>query len=164
MKNATHDDKPGRTPNQWEEYFRRARVQVEALDATKSDQGRATILGRFLAQNQGREVPISVGGRPGKARLCVEPGGKRQRLYSFQITWDEAPPPGTPPPAEVDLTDGLDDGPGPPKDGAVTSAVPSSLPPPSVPAPPPTVTSSQPAGPGEDSSLTAKSGNQESWS
>ena len=35
---------------------------------------RATILGNFLSQNQGREVPIQVGDRSGRARLCVDAG------------------------------------------------------------------------------------------
>ena len=92
MKASKHEAEFGLSPSKWEDMFRRAKVQVEALDAAKSERARATLLGSFLSQNIGREVPIEVKGRTGKARLLAVDAGKKQRRYWFEITWDEERP------------------------------------------------------------------------
>src|SRR5689334_10814994 len=84
---------PGLIPSEWEDLFRKAGIQVDALDAAKSHRARATLLGNFLAQNLDREVPIEVDGRPGMARLRVADAGKRQRRYYFEIRWETGTPP-----------------------------------------------------------------------
>jgi len=92
MKASKHEAEFGLSPSKWEDMFRRAKVQVEALDAARSERARATLLGSFLSQNIGREVPIEVKGRTGKARLLAVDAGKKQRRYWFEITWDEEQP------------------------------------------------------------------------
>ena len=88
MKDPEHHEPPGLPPGQWEGHFRTAGVLVEELDGVRSAQGRATILGNFLSQNQGREVPIKAGNRSGRARLCVAGGDGKPRRYYFAIAWD----------------------------------------------------------------------------
>jgi hypothetical protein len=163
MKIASRGERPGRAPHQWEEYFRKAGVQVEALDAAKSGQARATILGNFLSQNQGREVSITIGGRTGRARLCVEEGGKRQRRYHFHVAWDEAPPPDSAPPEKAPLTDGLADEPRPTSAGQSAPAIAASrISPAASPFP---VEGLLPAPAGLDQKTpTEADGNQEAWS
>ena len=89
MKDPEHHEPPGLPPGQWEGHFRTAGVLVEELDGARSAQARATILGNFLSQNQGREVPIQVGDRSGRARLCVAGGDGKPRRYYFAIAWDD---------------------------------------------------------------------------
>jgi hypothetical protein len=163
MTKPTRPDRPGRTPIQWQEYFRRAGILVEVLDAAKSGQARATILGNFLSQNQGREVPITIGGRTGRARLCVEEGGKRQRRYYFQIAWDEAPPPDSVPPEKAPLTDGLADEPGPTSAGQSAPAIATSRFSPAASPLPVEGLLPAPAGPDQETPAEAE-GNQEAWS
>ena len=90
MKDPKHNEAPGLPPGKWEDHFRTARVLVEELDGARSAQARATILGNFLSQNQDREVPIQVGDRSGRARLCVAGGDGKPRRYFFAIVWDKS--------------------------------------------------------------------------
>jgi hypothetical protein len=92
MKESKYDKTFGLPPSKWEDIFRRAKVQVEALDAARSERARATLLGNFLSQNIDREVPIEIKDRTGKARLLAVDAGKNQRRYWFEITWDEERP------------------------------------------------------------------------
>jgi hypothetical protein len=82
----------GLTPGEWEDLFRRAGVQTDALDGNKSHRSRATLLGNFLARNLDREIAIEVDGRTGTARLRAADAGKRQRRYYFEVTWDGTGP------------------------------------------------------------------------
>jgi hypothetical protein len=88
MMDPKHNEAPGLPPAKWQDHFRTSRVLVEELDGARSAQARATILGNFLSQNQGREVPIQVGDRSGRARLCVAGGDGKPRRYYFAIAWD----------------------------------------------------------------------------
>jgi hypothetical protein len=90
MKDPKHNEASGLPPAKWQDHFRTARVLVEELDGARSAQARATILGNFLSQNQGREVPIQVGDRSGRARLCVTAGDGKPRRYYFAIAWDKS--------------------------------------------------------------------------
>ena len=93
---ARKKDAPGLSATEWEPLFRRAGIQGPALDAARSSQAKATILGNFLSVNVDREVPIESCGVPGRAKLVASDAGKRQKRYAFSITWDEgvAPPSG----------------------------------------------------------------------
>jgi hypothetical protein len=88
MKDPKQNEATGRPPGEWEDHFRTARVLVEELDGARSAQGRATILGNFLSQYQGRVVHIKAGDRSGRARLCVAGGEGKPRRYYFEIAWD----------------------------------------------------------------------------
>jgi hypothetical protein len=83
------DEVRTRVPKEWEPYFRRANVHVEELDACKSKQCRAIKIGRFLSPKVGREVPILIKGRAGKATLQVAVGRAKEKRYSFKVTWDD---------------------------------------------------------------------------
>jgi hypothetical protein len=85
------DKKPagaGLPAGEWLNIFRGAKVEAERLDAAKSAQGRATILGNFLARMVDREVPIEVDGRTGKATLRTAPGRGGKKLYWFDVAFD----------------------------------------------------------------------------
>jgi hypothetical protein len=90
MKDPKHNEATGLAPGKWEDQFRTARVLVEELDGARSAQARATILGNFLSQNQGREVPIQLGDRSGRARLCLTAGDGKPRRYYFAVVWDKS--------------------------------------------------------------------------
>jgi hypothetical protein len=89
VKDPEHNEAPGLPPGQWEGHFRTAGVLIEELDGVRSAQARATILGNFLSQNQGREVTLKAGDRWGRARLCVAGGDGKPRRYYFAIAWDD---------------------------------------------------------------------------
>ncbi len=73
----------------WEILFKKAGIEREKLEATKSERARTTIIGNFLSQNVGREVPIEINGQIGKATLRVVVGSAKQKRYFFEILWDE---------------------------------------------------------------------------
>lgn len=77
-----------KTAKDWEPYFRKANVRVEDLDASKSSRSKTIKIGQFLSPNVGREVPIQVGDRSGKAVLRVEEGHAKEKRYFFEIMWD----------------------------------------------------------------------------
>ena len=78
----------GLPAGEWLNIFRSAKVESERLDAAKSAQGRATIIGNFLARMVGREVPIEVVGRTGKATLRTGAGRGNKKLYWFDVSFD----------------------------------------------------------------------------
>jgi hypothetical protein len=90
-------------PHQWEKYFRAAHVRVEELEACKSSRAKAIKIGQLLAPNVGREIPIEVDGRAGKAVLRVQEGRSKERRYFFEVFWDspEAGETGTSEPRKV---------------------------------------------------------------
>jgi hypothetical protein len=110
MKDPKHNEAPGLPPGKWEDHFRTARVLVEELDGARSAQARATILGNFLSQNQGRVVPIQVGDRSGRARLCVTAGDGKPRRYYFAIAWDKSSDTGSSDTSSATRPAALDDG------------------------------------------------------
>lgn len=87
--NPVQSDACGLPAGKWEEIFRGARVEAERLDSTKSDRGRATIIGNFLGRLLGREVSIEVKGRTGTATLRSRSVRSGTKVYFFEIMWDE---------------------------------------------------------------------------
>jgi hypothetical protein len=81
--------KGGLPARDWEPLFRKVGVERDRLDVAKSERGKTTILGNFLAQNVDREVPIAVNGRTGKATLRMKKGRSNTKQYYFEIVWDE---------------------------------------------------------------------------
>ena len=78
----------GLPAGEWLNIFRGAKVEAERLDAAKSAQGRATIIGNFLARMVDREVRIEVDGRTGKATLRTAPGRGNKKVYWFDVIFD----------------------------------------------------------------------------
>jgi hypothetical protein len=137
MKDPEHDEATGLPPGKWEGHFRTACVLVEELDGARSAQSRATILGNFLSQYQGREVRIKAGDRSGRARLCVAGGDGKPRRYYFEIAWDRT---SNTDPADTSSAPGptaLDDGLGHPvtEEPGAAPPLPSASPRDGVPAP-----------------------------
>ena len=73
----------------WEILFKKASIEKEKLEVAMSERGRSTIIGNFLSQNVGREVPIEINSRTGKATLRMVLGSGKQKRYFFEILWDE---------------------------------------------------------------------------
>src|SRR5262249_847901 len=73
--------------------FHKAGVLVEELGACKSSRAKATKIGQFFGPLKGREVPIQVSGRTGRAILRVEEGRAKERRYYCEVVWDDAPEP-----------------------------------------------------------------------
>ena len=65
----TKHEKNGLPAGKWESLFKKVGIEKEKLETTKSEAARRTIIGNFLSQNVGREVPIEINGRTGKATL-----------------------------------------------------------------------------------------------
>jgi hypothetical protein len=79
---------PGLAAAAWEPFFRTAEIAVDRLQAAKSEKAKTTIIGTMLSQYVGREVPVAVKGRTGKATLRVETTRARQKTYHFEVVWD----------------------------------------------------------------------------
>jgi hypothetical protein len=99
-------DMPGRenvklAAREWGRYFREANVRVGELDSCRSSRARAIRIGQFLTPNVGREVPVEVNGRAGRAVLRVEEGRAKVKRYFFEVTWDDAAAAGAAPPEEA---------------------------------------------------------------
>jgi hypothetical protein len=129
MNNPQQNEATGLPPGKWEGHFRTAGILIEELDRVRSAQARATIPGNFLSQNQGREVPIKVGDRSGRARLCVARGDGKPRHYYFEIAWDGTSNTDHSDPSPATRPTALDDGLGHPvteAPGAAPSLTPAS--------------------------------------
>ena len=74
---------------EWEALFRRAGIEADKLDVTKSSRSKSTIIGKWLSRNVDRESLIKVGDRTGHAILRVRLGRSRKKEYTFEICWDE---------------------------------------------------------------------------
>src|SRR5947209_13300764 len=78
----------GLPPKDWEKFFREANVRAEALAECKSERSKAVKMGQFLSPHVGREVPIQVKGRSGRAVLRAEEGRSKEKRYYFEVIWD----------------------------------------------------------------------------
>jgi hypothetical protein len=76
------------TASKWLSLAQPAGVLSDQLGQAKNDQARAIALGKFLGGKVGREIPLAVGKKTGKAVLRATPGRSRQTGYYFEITWD----------------------------------------------------------------------------
>ncbi len=79
----------GCSAKDWEQIFIKAGVLAEELAAAKGCRAKATKIGRFFGPMPGREVPIQIKGRTGKAVLRVEEARAKERRYYFEVTLDE---------------------------------------------------------------------------
>ena len=48
-------------------------------------------MGNLLTRHVGREVPIEVGDRTGKAKLCRDDDRAKTKRYFFRVAWDAEP-------------------------------------------------------------------------
>jgi hypothetical protein len=76
------------TAAKWVRFFEAAGVMSDVLAAARGEQARAIAVGKFLSGKVGREVPITIGGRTGKATLRAAEGRSRQKSYYFEVVWD----------------------------------------------------------------------------
>lgn len=78
-------------PNQWLPLFLRAGVERDRFVTASSSRAKATIIGNFFGRNIDREVRVQVHGQKGTARLRMEQGRGRQKLYYFEVRLDGPP-------------------------------------------------------------------------
>lgn len=78
------------TAAKWVRFFEAAGVMSDVLAAARGEQARAIAVGKFLSGKVGREVPITIGGRTGKAILRAAEGRSRQKSYYFEDVWDSS--------------------------------------------------------------------------
>jgi hypothetical protein len=108
MSNNASSNAVGLPAGEFEKIFVEAKVLTDALSVAKSAKSKATKIGNFLALHVGREVAIHVHGRTGKAKLCVTQGRAKQKLYHFEVRWDDAEASAAAPTAaQSQLVDGL---------------------------------------------------------
>ena len=153
MNDPKYNEAPGLPPGKWEDHFRKAGVRVEDLNGARSGQARATILGNFLSQHQGREVPIQVGDRSGRARLRVT-GETRPRRYYFEYIWDTPVSSDSTDTQPAELCDGL---------GPINVKDSKAAPPISAAPPAERESDSQGTGRGQGPAGRGTSGNEEAW-
>jgi hypothetical protein len=89
MTTTTSERRAMAPAKDWEKIFLAADVRVEELNACKSAHAKAIWIGKYLSPLVGKEVAIAVKGRTGRAVLRVEPGRAKEKLYYFEIAWDE---------------------------------------------------------------------------
>jgi hypothetical protein len=85
------------TAAKWLPVVQSAGVLTEVLGQAKNDQARAIAVGKFLSAKVGQEIPVTQGGRTGKAVLRSAGGRARQKTYYFEVVCDA--PPTAPAPA-----------------------------------------------------------------
>jgi hypothetical protein len=150
MSIAKHE--PTLLAAEWEPYFRKAKIRIDDLDASKGQNGKSIRIGMFLGSMVGRRVPIRVNGRTGTAELIMRRGhgGKR---YGLVIRWDPDSEP-TGPVQPVTGTEPLATQPPADKspDNGVTTMTP--------PAATPVIATMSPANPGCGD---GQEGNREQW-
>jgi hypothetical protein len=110
MSDNAEELKVGLPAAEFEQIFRKADVLTPGLDSAKSASAKAIRIGKFLAPNIGREVPISVNGHTGTAKLCMTQSRAKQKLYYFDVRWSDADvgAASAAATAPVELKDGLD--------------------------------------------------------
>jgi hypothetical protein len=79
-----------RLAREWETLFKKADVSQVELSACKSSQGRAIKIGRFFSPLINREVTITCDGRAARATLRVEQCRAREKLYYFEIEFEDS--------------------------------------------------------------------------
>lgn len=77
----------GLPAREWESFFVAAKVLIEKLNDARSSHSKTVIMGQFLSPLVDSEVPIQVGGRTGKAKLCVAEGRAKEKRYYFEVWW-----------------------------------------------------------------------------
>lgn len=73
-----------------------AGLTPQALADAKTPHAKAIKLGQWLSAKVGREMPVCVGGRNGKAVLRVIGARANEKRYYLEITWDRAQKPDLP--------------------------------------------------------------------
>ncbi len=98
--------KPNSTPKperalpaaKWVPIFDAAGIAPPAPGDAKTPHARAIKVGQWLSAKVGRETPVCIKGRHGKAVLRVIGVRSNEKRYYFEVTWDSVPPPEPSPP------------------------------------------------------------------
>ena len=77
----------------WVPILDAAGLTPQALADAKTPHARAIKLGQWLSAKVGREMPVCVGGRNGKAVLRAIGARANEKRYYVEITWDRAQEP-----------------------------------------------------------------------
>jgi hypothetical protein len=80
----------------WVPILDAAGLTPQALADAKTPHAKAIKLGQWLSAKVGREMPVCVGGRNGKAVLRVIGARANEKRYYVEITWDRAQKPDLP--------------------------------------------------------------------
>jgi len=83
----------------WIPVFDVAGVVPPSFVDAKTPHAKTIKVGQWLSSKVGRELPISVNGRTGKAVLRVIGARANEKRYYFEITWATAVQPQPAPPA-----------------------------------------------------------------
>jgi hypothetical protein len=67
-----------------------AGLSPPGIDDAKTPHAKAIKLGQWLGAKVGREIPVCVRGRNGKAVLRVVKGRSRETQYYIEVTWEQA--------------------------------------------------------------------------
>jgi hypothetical protein len=78
-----------RPASEWEDYFKKAGVLIEKLDAAKSQKSKSTIIGSFLTRNVDRVVTIEHAGRQMQAKLRAFGERANGKTYAFEVALGE---------------------------------------------------------------------------
>ena len=80
----------GLQAGEMKQIFENAKVLTDQLEGAKSERAKATLIGNFLSQHAGREIPIQHRRRTGLARLCVDVNKSRKtKRYYFEVKFDD---------------------------------------------------------------------------
>ena len=107
MSGNTMESRAGLPAKEFEKLFRKAGVFTDGLDSAKSANAKATRIGKFLTPYVNQIVPICVGGRTGRATLCMCQARAKQKLYYFEVRWDDADVATPTTSSQITLDDGL---------------------------------------------------------
>jgi hypothetical protein len=93
------DDTERKLPaKDWERFFRQAGLLTDKPNSPMSRQACSIKIGLFLSPMVGREVPVEVNGRTGRATLRMKDVGRAKgKLYYLEVVWDDSVAAATPP-------------------------------------------------------------------
>ena len=77
----------------WVPILEAAGLALSVLGDAKTPHARAIKLGQWLSAKVGREMPVCVGGRNGKAVLRVIGARANEKRYYFEVILESAPQP-----------------------------------------------------------------------
>lgn len=98
---AAAEPERGLPAAKWLPILAAAGISPPALDDAKTPHAKAIKLGLWLSAKVGREIPVCVRGRRGKAVLRAIKSRSRETQYRVEVTWERAQVPESTPPVKV---------------------------------------------------------------